>query len=38
MRRIKGRTSSHLFEEFPHLKKKDIGVVIFELETIFVRR
>ena len=25
MRRIKGRTSSHLFEEFPHLKKKILG-------------
>ena len=25
MRRIKGRTSSKLFEEFPHLKKKYWG-------------
>jgi putative transposase len=25
MRRIKGRTSSKLFEEFPHLKKKYLG-------------
>ena len=25
MRRIKGRTSSHLFEEFPHLKKRYWG-------------
>ena len=25
MRRIKGRTSSYLFEEFPHLKKKYWG-------------
>lgn len=25
MRRIKGRTSSYLFEEFPHLKKRYCG-------------
>jgi putative transposase len=34
MRRIKGRTTSYLFEEFPHLKKRYWGqhfwhVVIF---------
>ena len=33
MRRIKGRTSSYLFEEFPYLKKR-IGVGISGHEAI----
>uniref|UniRef100_E6QVJ7 Transposase n=1 Tax=mine drainage metagenome TaxID=410659 RepID=E6QVJ7_9ZZZZ len=37
MRRIKGRTSSKLFEEFSHLKKS-IGVGIFGREGTFVPR
>jgi REP-associated tyrosine transposase len=35
MRRIKGQTSSYVFEEFPHLKK-NIGVGIFWHEGVFV--
>jgi putative transposase len=37
MRRIKGRTSSKLFEEHPHLKKK-YRESIFGREGTFVRR
>ncbi|SFF26268.1 putative transposase [Nitrosomonas sp. Nm166] len=37
MRRIKGRTSSYLFEEFPHLKKK-YWEGIFGHEGIFARQ
>ena len=37
MRRIKGRTSSKLFEEFPHIKKR-YGDDIFGLEGISARR
>jgi hypothetical protein len=36
MRRIKGRTSSKLLEEFPHLKS-DIGGGIFGQGDIFVQ-
>jgi putative transposase len=36
MRRIKGRTSLKLFEEFPHIKKRYWGD-IFGVEAIFVR-
>jgi len=36
MRRIKGRTASKLFEEFPHLKKKYWGRHTFGQEGIFV--
>lgn len=35
MRRVKGRTSTKIFEEFPHLKK-GIGGDIFGQEGIFV--
>ncbi len=35
MRRIKGRSSSKLFESFPELKRP-IGEDIFGLEAIFV--
>ncbi|MFT6988658.1 MAG: putative transposase [Paraglaciecola sp.] len=35
MRRIKGRTSAKLFQEFPHIKN-DTGVVIFGCEGIFM--
>ncbi|RFC35225.1 MAG: Transposase IS200 like [Candidatus Nitrotoga sp. LAW] len=37
MRRIKGRTSSKLFEEFPHLKK-NTGGDTFGREGTFVPR
>ena len=37
MRQIKGRTSSKLFEEFPHLKKRYWGGT-FGREDIFVQR
>ena len=37
MRRIKGRTASKLFEEFPHLKKRYWGS-IFGLAGTFARR
>ena len=35
MRRIKGRSSSKLFAEFPQLTKKVLGVVIFGHEDFF---
>jgi len=37
MRRIKGRSSSKLFEEFPHIKKRSIGVNIFGQDDTFAR-
>ncbi len=38
MRRIKGRTSSYLYAEFPHLKKRGTGAGIFGRTGIFTRQ
>lgn len=38
MRRIKGRMSSYLFEEFPHLKKRSTGEGIFGRAGISARQ